>query len=95
MGHGREPRPPLAGVAIAATIGLVLGLLIGLLPYVRATLAPFVAVLSMIPPLALLPILFIVFGLGEVSKVVLIVIGITPFLIRDLEPARRSTSRAS
>jgi ABC-type proline/glycine betaine transport system permease subunit len=44
----------------------------------------FVAVLSMIPPLAILPILFIVFGLGELSKVVLIVIGITPFLIRDM-----------
>jgi NitT/TauT family transport system permease protein len=38
----------------------------------------------MIPPLALLPILFIVFGLGELSKVVLIVIGTLPFLIRDL-----------
>jgi NitT/TauT family transport system permease protein len=38
----------------------------------------------MIPPLALLPILFIVFGLGELSKVALIVIGITPFLIRDM-----------
>ena len=73
-----------AGVAIAATIGLVTGLLIGLLPHIRAGLATFVAVLSMIPPLALLPILFIVFGLGELSKVVLIVIGITPFLIRDL-----------
>src|SRR5260370_1238941 len=34
--------------------------------------------------LALLPILFIVFGLGELSKVVLILIGVTPFLIRDL-----------
>ena len=32
-------------------------------------------VISMIPPMALLPILFIVFGLGELSKVVLIVIG--------------------
>ena len=38
----------------------------------------------MVPPLALLPILFITFGLGELSKIVLIVIGITPFLIRDL-----------
>jgi NitT/TauT family transport system permease protein len=74
----------LAGVAIAASIGLLTGLLIGLLPHIRAGLATFVAVLSMIPPLALLPILFIVFGLGELSKVVLIVIGITPFLIRDL-----------
>jgi NitT/TauT family transport system permease protein len=39
----------------------------------------------MIPPLAVLPILFIVFGLDELSKVVLIVIGITPMMIRDLQ----------
>jgi len=38
----------------------------------------------MIPPMAVLPILFITFELDEVSKVVLIVIGVTPFLIRDL-----------
>ncbi len=72
------------GVGISAILATIIGLLIGLLPYVRATLAGFVAVLSMIPPLAVLPILFIVFGLGEVSKVVLIIIGILPFLIRDL-----------
>jgi len=72
------------GIAISASVGLVVGLLIGLLPLVRSFLAQFVAVLSMIPPLALLPILFIVFGLGELSKVVLIVVGTLPFLIRDL-----------
>ncbi len=49
--------------------------------------APLVAVLSMIPPMAILPILFIVFGLGELSKVVLIVFGVAPFLIRDLSLA--------
>ena len=49
-----------------------------------ATLGPFVAVLSMVPPLALLPILFIVMGLGEASKITLIVIGTTLKLIRDL-----------
>jgi len=53
-------------------------------PHVRAGLAGFVAVLSMIPPLAVLPILFIIFGLGELSKVVLIIVGILPYLIRDL-----------
>ncbi|GFE48306.1 lipid kinase [Roseobacter cerasinus] len=74
----------LLGVGISAALATILGLLIGLLPYVRATLAGFVAVISMIPPLAVLPILFIVFGLGELSKVVLIVVGILPFLIRDL-----------
>ncbi len=72
------------GVGIAATIGLIFGLAIGLLPFARTTFSGFVAVISMVPPLAILPILFIVFGLGEVSKVALIAIGITPFLIRDL-----------
>ncbi|MBO9477188.1 ABC transporter permease [Shimia sp. R11_0] len=74
----------LGGVGISAALSLIFGLAIGLLPYARATLSRFVAVLSMVPPLALLPILFIVFGLGELSKVVLIVIGITPFMTRDL-----------
>ncbi len=72
------------GVGIAAALSLTLGMLIGLLPYARRSFSGFVAVLSMVPPLALLPILFIVFGLGELSKVVLIVIGITPFMTRDL-----------
>ena len=74
----------LGGVGIAAFLSLTIGMIIGLLPYARSALSSFVAVLSMVPPLALLPILFIVFGLGEVSKIVLIVIGITPFMTRDL-----------
>ncbi|MBL9060166.1 MAG: ABC transporter permease subunit [Mangrovicoccus sp.] len=72
------------GVGVSAALGLGFGILIGLLPYVRAALSSFVGVVSLVPPLAILPILFITFGLGELSKVVLIVIGITPFLIRDL-----------
>ena len=74
----------LVGVAVAAVLSLALGIVIGLIPAVTAAMAPFVAVLSMVPPLAILPILFIVFGLGELSKVMLIVIGIAPFLIREL-----------
>lgn len=72
------------GFCIAIFGGLVFGIAMGLLPYARTGLASFIAVLSMIPPMALLPILFIVFGLGEVSKVVLIVLGIAPFMMRDL-----------
>jgi NitT/TauT family transport system permease protein len=73
------------GVGVSALVGLAFGIANGLVPPVRATLSPFVAVLSMIPPMAVLPILFIAFGLGETSKVVLIVIGIAPFIVRDLE----------
>jgi len=81
------------GVAIAALLGLLLGLFIGALPLVGAGLSPLLTVVSLVPPLALLPILFIVFGLGEVSKVVLIVIGITPFIARDLQRATREIPR--
>src|SRR5882724_3074584 len=73
-----------SALAISTSAALVLGILIGLLPGANALLAPFVGVASMVPPLALLPILFIVMGLGENSKVALIVIGTLPFIIRDI-----------
>ncbi|WP_417308558.1 ABC transporter permease, partial [Devosia sp.] len=73
-----------ASIAIATVIALVTGMVVGMFPYVRAVLAPFIAVVSMVPPLALLPILFIIMGLGETAKIALIVIGITPILMRDL-----------
>jgi len=73
------------GIGVSAFIGLVFGIATGAIPYVRANLSPLITAISMIPPMAILPILFIVFGLGEFSKVVLIVIGITPFLIRDMQ----------
>ncbi len=72
------------GLLVSALIGLVLGVATGLIPHARAFLSPVIAVVSMIPPMAVLPILFITFGLDELSKVVLIVIGIAPFLVRDL-----------
>jgi NitT/TauT family transport system permease protein len=73
------------GVMIAAVIGLALGLFTGALPLVAATASPLLTVVSLIPPLAILPVLFIVFGLGELSKVALIAIGITPFIARDIQ----------
>src|SRR5258708_32355114 len=71
-------------LAISAGVGLALGLAVGVLPYLRAAIAPFIAALSLIPPLAVLPILFIVAGLGEAAKITLIIIGVAPFIVRDL-----------
>lgn len=73
------------GVAIAALTGLLVGMVTGALPLFAAPLSPLLTVISLIPPLAILPILFIVFGLGELSKVVLIALGITPFIARDIQ----------
>jgi NitT/TauT family transport system permease protein len=74
----------LTALGISALLGVALGVAVGIIPYVRAALASFIAALSMIPPLAILPILFIVAGLGELAKVLLIIIGVAPIIVRDL-----------
>ncbi len=81
------------GIAIAASIGLVVGLLTGAIPLLGANLNPLVTAISLVPPMAILPIIFIVFGLGELSKVMLIVIGVAPFLVRDLYQRTRELPR--
>jgi NitT/TauT family transport system permease protein len=72
------------GMVLATLIGLTLGIGIGLIPLLRRALSQFVATICLIPPLAILPILFIVFGLGEVAKVALIVLGTAPVITRDI-----------
>lgn len=75
----------LMGVGISALVGLMVGLLNGAIPLFRAPVSPLVTAISLVPPMAILPILFIAFGLGDLAKVMLIVIGVCPLLIRDLQ----------
>jgi NitT/TauT family transport system permease protein len=72
------------GLGIATLMSLGIGLVVGSLPPLRATFGPLVTAVAVVPPIALLPILFIVFGLGETAKVALIVVGVAPFMIRDV-----------
>lgn len=72
------------GLGIATLAALMVGLLLGILPPVRATFGPLVTGIAVIPPIALLPILFIALGLGETAKIALIVIGIAPVMVRDI-----------
>ena len=74
----------VTGIVLAGIVGLVLGLNIGLFPGMNVTLNPFVTFISMIPPLSILPILFITFGMEELAKVMLIFIGIFPLVTRDI-----------
>ena len=73
------------GILISAVIGLLVGLLTGLIPLARSNLSPMVTIISLIPPMAILPILFISFGLGELAKVMLIIIGTAPVIMRDMQ----------
>ena len=74
----------LIAIGLATVTTLVLGLALGLVPIFRAGFGPLVAAIAVIPPIAVLPILFIVFGLGETAKIALIFVGVTPLMVRDL-----------
>ncbi|MFA6401260.1 MAG: ABC transporter permease subunit [Salinivirgaceae bacterium] len=64
-------------------LGILIGLYMGVFPYMEKLLYRFILFFDKIPALAVLPILFIVFGLGETAKIALIVIGVAPTLILD------------
>lgn len=74
----------LLGMLLAAATGLLLGLNMGLFPGLQASLLAFVTFLSMVPPLAILPILFISLGVDELAKVMLIFLGTFPIITRDI-----------
>ena len=76
-------RRMMAGLAIATFGSLLIGLALGVVPLARATLGPVVTVIAVIPPIAILPILFIALGLGEAAKIALIAIGVAPYMTRD------------
>jgi len=79
----------LTGVALAAGAGLLLGLNMGLFPGMSSGFAPFLTFISMVPPLAILPILFIALGVDELAKVALIFLGTFPIITRDIYLATR------
>jgi NitT/TauT family transport system permease protein len=70
------------GMGISIAVSLVLGVAAGFIPWVRALIQPFVAAFSLIPPITILPILFIMVGLDEASKITLIAIGTAPLMLR-------------
>jgi len=76
------------GIRFFASLALLLpavllGLHMGLFPYAGAFFLRFVVFFDKIVALSLLPILFIAFGIDELSKIMLIVIGVTPTIILD------------
>jgi NitT/TauT family transport system permease protein len=81
------------GFAIAATVAVPLGLLIGRVPMVRRLLDPTLQVLRPIPVTAWLPLSMIIFGLGPRSAFFLVCLGAfypilinTIFGVRSVDP---------
>ncbi len=81
------------GIAVSASAGFILGLNMGLLPGIRGLSLAFITFIANIPPLAILPILFITFGVDELGKVMLIIIGTFPLITRDIYLAVKKIPR--
>ena len=62
---------------------VVLGLQMAMFPYIGAFFLRFCLFFDKIVALSLLPILFIAFGIDELSKIMLILIGVAPTIILD------------
>lgn len=80
------------GVALLVP-AVLLGLHIGMFPWFGALFLRFVLFFDKIVALSLLPILFIAFGIGELSKIMLIVIGVAPTIILDTINLTKSVPR--
>lgn len=79
------------GMAFVA-LGIILGLYMGAFPVLDALLYRFFVFVKNVPPLLLLPILFIYLDVGELSKVALVIIGVLPAVVLD---ARKRTQEIS
>jgi len=64
------------GFLLGSAAGLLCGLAIGRLTIVRKALEPLIVALYSVPKLAILPLLLLIFGIGETSKVLLIAISV-------------------
>jgi NitT/TauT family transport system permease protein len=77
LGHiGISLSRAAVGFVIGAVPAILLGVLMGLVPIVRAALQPVVGALFAIPKVAILPLVMLIFGLGEQSKWAIIAIAV-------------------
>lgn len=63
------------GYLTGSLIGASLGITMGLNTTVRALLYPLIALTYPIPKIAILPLIMLIFGIGEMSKIVVVAIG--------------------
>jgi NitT/TauT family transport system permease protein len=81
------------GFFIGTAVGIVLGLAIGLIPTVSAALQPLVDATFPIPKVGLLPLVIILFGIGEASKYAIIAISVVYLVIINTAAGVRQIER--
>jgi NitT/TauT family transport system permease protein len=78
------------GFVLGCVSGISLGWLMGWSRRIRALIDPFVAAIQPMPKIALLPLILVIFGIGESSKIILIAVSaFFPVLINTLAGVRQ------
>jgi ABC-type nitrate/sulfonate/bicarbonate transport system permease component len=78
------------GFVLGGLPGLALGLFMGWSPRTRSIVDPIIAALHPIPKIAIFPLILVVFGIGEASKVVAIAVAaFFPMLINSMAGVRQ------
>jgi len=66
----------LWGFVAGSIPGILLGIAMGLSPFIRSAVEPMINATYPIPKLALMPLILLIFGIGETSKIFTIAIGV-------------------
>jgi NitT/TauT family transport system permease protein len=75
----------LVGLLTGGGLGLVLGMLMGWSRDLRAVLDPLIAAIHPLPKIAILPLIMVIFGIGETSMILVVAMGaFFPMLINTL-----------
>lgn len=87
------------GYFLGAGIGLVLGTIIGSIPLLKRGFEPILIGFNTIPKLAVLPLLLLLFGIGEVTKVFIVALSVifvvllsTMYAVSTVSNAYRETA---
>jgi ABC-type nitrate/sulfonate/bicarbonate transport system permease component len=83
----------IVGFLIGAIPGMIIGLVMGINRWARATLDPIVSMLYPIPKIAILPLVLLIFGIGENSKYALVAIGVFFIMLINTEAGVRQIER--
>jgi taurine transport system permease protein len=79
--------------SLCILIGVPLGLLLGMSRPIRAIIEPPIQAIRPVPKLALLPLFLIWFGIGNLSKIILIAAPVFPIIVISAMQAVRSVSQ--
>jgi len=90
---GSDAVPSLArmleGYALALLLGIGVGVPLGLLPLLRASLEPALEYLRALPVVALIPLFVVMTGIGDLTKVLVIALGaVWPILLNTKDGVR-------